>query len=101
MTNLEKIKFIDEFDMLDELRESINMFSKKDNNDVLQNIKKEVDEKLLKYSTETYFQYKQELLEEYKNDIDNLKDFIKTNLSDTVNKMFWLKYLNDLASKKC
>lgn len=101
MTNLEKIKFIDEFDMLDELTESINMFSKKDNNEVLQNIKKEVDEKLLKYSTETYFQYKQELLEEYKNDIDNLKDFIKTNLSDTVNKMFWLKYLNDLASKKC
>lgn len=100
MTNLEKIKFIDDFDILNELKESIDIFSKNDSNNVLQNIKIEVDEKLLKYSYELYSQYKQQLLEDYKNNIEGLKDFIKVNLNDTVNKMLWLKYLKDLTVNK-
>jgi UTP:GlnB (protein PII) uridylyltransferase len=96
MTNLEKFKFINEFDMLDEVRKSIHIFSKKDSNNVFLNLKNEVDRKLIEYPSEIYKQYKQELMEEYKDNIQELKNLIKMNLSDTVNKLFWLKYLKDL-----
>lgn len=68
MQMLDKIRFINEYDMLESIRESIERYSDKDINNILNSIQNEVESQLKSYPYNLYTQYKNEINEEYKND---------------------------------
>jgi len=83
------MNYINEFYILESLFLQVNQFIEKDKNYILEPILKDITTRFKKYSESICNEYKTNIEEFYKNDIEGLKIFIGRNLSCTASKTLW------------
>lgn len=91
MTNLEKVKYIDGYNVFLDLNHMVNSFSKKEIKDKLLKINVDVKKQFDLYSEDIYNQYLDELKKDYENDMKGFLDFMMYNLSETASKFMLFK----------
>lgn len=92
-TTIQKISYINKYDILEQIKETTASFTNENTEEMLSMINGSIQAKFVYFSLEIYQTFKDELHEEFRDNLDELKKLVIKHCSPTVGKVLWVKYL--------